>query len=465
MTAIVFIGPTISSDEVRNILDAVCLPPAAQGDVYRAMSLKPRCIGIIDGYFDGVAAVWHKEILWALAQGVHVFGASSMGALRACELDVFGMRGVGRIYEDYRDGKIENDDDVAITHGPAELNYPALSETLANIRATLQAATAAKIISRPVMNSMLNFANELNYRDRGWEKLFGYAARKHPGQFDDIAFRGWVEKNHQNQKRLDALDLLAEMRRQLETDDQPHQACFEFEWTTQWDRAVRQWERQAVRHTRGQVFEDASHSSISPDLVVDELRLRPDLFAPARDAAMARLLALRPVRLEDDTIDGATLAGRLTSFRQKRNLFTRAAMDDWLQQNDLTTDGLEAILAQDALASRQFPLASGAFRQQLVNQMKLEGTYAKLAGRARDKADAVDQAGQETRPPPLALLDWYFRKNLHQQLPENLDIYAQNLGLTDRKSFYTLLNREFLFLRTMDNKATTGKDRGESDVT
>ena len=56
----------------------------------------PRAIGIIDGVFLDVASVWHREILWALSQGVHVFGAASMGALRAAELDGFGMRGVGR---------------------------------------------------------------------------------------------------------------------------------------------------------------------------------------------------------------------------------------------------------------------------------------------------------------------------------------------------------------------------------
>ena len=39
-----------------------------------------------------------------MAQGIHVFGAASIGALRAAELDAFGMRGIGRIYEDFRDG-------------------------------------------------------------------------------------------------------------------------------------------------------------------------------------------------------------------------------------------------------------------------------------------------------------------------------------------------------------------------
>ena len=52
-----------------------------------------------------------------MSQGIHVFGSASMGALRA-ELCPFGMVGVGRIFEAYRDGELEDDDEVAVIHGP-----------------------------------------------------------------------------------------------------------------------------------------------------------------------------------------------------------------------------------------------------------------------------------------------------------------------------------------------------------
>ena len=35
------------------------------------------------------------------------------------------MSGVGRIYEAFRDGILEDDDEVAVLHGPEELGYPA----------------------------------------------------------------------------------------------------------------------------------------------------------------------------------------------------------------------------------------------------------------------------------------------------------------------------------------------------
>jgi hypothetical protein len=121
MKAVVFAGPTISRADAVAELDCTYLAPARQGDVFRAVrDFRPLAIGLIDGVFLDLPAVWHRELLWALAQGVHVFGAASMGALRAAELRPFGMRGVGRIYSAYETGlwpgfdePFEDDDEVA----------------------------------------------------------------------------------------------------------------------------------------------------------------------------------------------------------------------------------------------------------------------------------------------------------------------------------------------------------------
>src|SRR5262245_16389942 len=112
MKAVVFLGPTLSIAEARSQLEAEFLPPAAQGDVWRVALHCSDVIGLIDGQFDHVPSVWHKEILWAMSQGIHVYGSASMGALRAAELHAFGMEGVGKVFESFRDGHLEDDDEV-----------------------------------------------------------------------------------------------------------------------------------------------------------------------------------------------------------------------------------------------------------------------------------------------------------------------------------------------------------------
>jgi hypothetical protein len=83
---ILFAGPSLAGVHVSSNKGIDVRPPVRQGDVYLATLERPSAIGIIDGYFEGVPSVWHKEILWAMSHGISVLGASSMGALRAAEL-------------------------------------------------------------------------------------------------------------------------------------------------------------------------------------------------------------------------------------------------------------------------------------------------------------------------------------------------------------------------------------------
>ncbi|HET7157826.1 MAG TPA: TfuA-like protein, partial [Burkholderiales bacterium] len=180
MNSCLFAGPTLAARDGAGTFDATWLPPAKHGDVYRAVRLlQPRAIGIIDGYFQWAPSVWHKEILWAMQQGVHVFGAASMGALRAAELCTFGMRGVGLIFDAYRDGVLaccddtpfEDDDEVAVVHGPAESGYIAASEAMINIRCTLAHAERAGVISTATCDRLLVMAKELFFPERSYERL------------------------------------------------------------------------------------------------------------------------------------------------------------------------------------------------------------------------------------------------------------------------------------------------------
>src|SRR5271170_4192722 len=192
MTMFVFVGPTLPAGEIARTGDFVCLPPVAQGDLYRAARRRPRAIGIIDGYFSGAPSVWHKEILWAISQGIPVFGSASMGALRAAELHRFGMRGVGRIFEAFRDGALEDDDEVAIVHGPAELGYLQASEAMVNIRETLARAEVEGVLAAPSRRALEAFGKSLFFTQRNWEALLLGAAKLGFAEFELAALSDFL---------------------------------------------------------------------------------------------------------------------------------------------------------------------------------------------------------------------------------------------------------------------------------
>ena len=147
----VLLGPTLPVAEARTYLDAIYLPPAEQGSVFRAvLEHRPAVLAIIDGAFAQRPAVRHKEILWAMANGVEVHGAASMGALRAAELAAYGMVGHGFVYRWYRRTPLADDEEVAVAMAPAELGSAALGEALINMRLTLRRAERPGVVGRPV---------------------------------------------------------------------------------------------------------------------------------------------------------------------------------------------------------------------------------------------------------------------------------------------------------------------------
>ncbi|MCG8597680.1 MAG: tfuA protein [Kiloniellales bacterium] len=239
MTVYVFTGPTLPAEDARKELRAEYLPPVSEGDVYRVTLKKPVAIGIIDGYFENVPSVWHKEILYALSRGVHVFGASSMGALRAAELATFGMEGVGAIFQAYRDGHLEDDDEVAVTHGPAELGFPLLSEAMVSIRRTLSDACAANILTEASRQSLESTAKALHYRERTYGHIVAEAAEAAVPSVELERFKSWLPTGRVDQKREDALLMLRTMRDRFKGKPPVKQVQFHFEHTLHWEQATR----------------------------------------------------------------------------------------------------------------------------------------------------------------------------------------------------------------------------------
>lgn len=173
MEIVVFLGPSLDRESAREILAADYRPPAARGDVQRAATDGARIIGLIDGVFHQQSAVAHREILAVLRAGVRVVGASSMGAIRAAELDTFGMEGVGECYRCFRDGRLIADDEVALVFDP-ETGTP-LSEPMVNIRATLRRAVREGVIDGDAARAICDAGRGLFYADRTFESVVALA--------------------------------------------------------------------------------------------------------------------------------------------------------------------------------------------------------------------------------------------------------------------------------------------------
>ncbi|WP_159716913.1 TfuA-like protein [Geminicoccus flavidas] len=206
----IFAGPSLHG-VTPHLPDGVELrPPAALGDLWRAALAGYRILGLVDGRFGDVPAIWHQEILAVLDIGATVLGAASMGALRAAELDGLGMIGLGQVHAAFRDGLLVADDEVAVVHGPAETGFAPASDALVDLRATLDAASARGEIAVHEAVLLTEAMHRIWFPERSRARLVAEArALLGPARasvIEELCARRWVSV-----KTADALLLVDEV--------------------------------------------------------------------------------------------------------------------------------------------------------------------------------------------------------------------------------------------------------------
>lgn len=341
MNIVIFGGPSIPAEDARSIVPGASFRgPAACGDVCRACIEGADFIGIIDGYFDHRLSVWHKEILWALSGGARVYGAASMGALRAAELDIYGMVGVGAIYEMFKSGELEDDDEVAVLHEPAERGYATCSDAMVNIRATLRAALSAAVIDSEEEAAFIAAAKALHYPERSFDALA--AGTGAAMGFQPSRLREWFGVNGLvDQKLADALAML----RRISEDARGgalghHQSMPRVAYTQYWHILKESVERETLL-VRGRESRDslAQHDPL------------------VRTAAAERALAIALATIARAEVSSDEMQRASEQFRREHSLLTPEATAKWLTQNSLDLTGFSK-LAHDQVLIRRFGAAA-----------------------------------------------------------------------------------------------------------
>lgn len=458
MKVCIFTGPTISAAEAATALEAVYFPPAAEGDVYRAALQRPEAIGIIDGYFQDVPSVRHKEILWAMSRGIHVFGSASIGALRATELAAFGMEGVGSVFEFYRDGILEDDDEVAVAHGPAELGFPSLSEAMVNIRQTLRKAELDQVISPGVQTALEQMAKQLFYPERSYAVLLRRASESGLPEPQLARLRDWLPEGRVNQKREDAVAMLRLVGRRLAEGLKPKRVSFSFEHTAMWESVLRQ-----DRDLR--TNQQAESDGVPLESLLDELRLKGDQYQQSLLLALERFFAIREADRIGLNITDESRADAETTFRRERDFQGAAQVERWMKENGLDRNGFEALMRDEArvkMVHKRVRLVSGSC---LPDQLRLSGDYPRLLTRAAKKERLLKSFGfknlslEHAKVTEEELLRWYFEQVLGRAVPADPSVYAQSLGFGNSHAFRRALLREYIYRRF----APEGVNGAESD--
>lgn len=296
---IVYLGPTLPVEKAKRILpSADYRPPAKQSDILSAVENDdPDAIVLIDGCFHHNRSPWHKEILYALSKGVHVFGAASMGAIRAAECDVFGMKGIGDAYK-RMNGMASCDDLVAVSQ---DEDGEAISLPLINVEATLQRMLEETDIHVDRINATLKAFKETYFSER----VIALVPK-------DI--RADFSLNYQDVKKNDALECLKLVARSYEEISEPFVAHFRFHGSHLFDA---QFDRD--RKYKTESGEEIPLSMIDSWAAINSPTYERDNFDAANREAALILCKMLGIQLQPHEVSIAESADKV----KRENLYIR----------------------------------------------------------------------------------------------------------------------------------------------
>jgi len=370
---IVFLGPSLPARDALRVAPCRVLPPARAGDVLAILPERPLAIALVDGTFEATPSVWHHEVLAALDAGVAVFGASSMGALRAAELWRHGVVGVGSIFAAYRDGVRTDDADVALLHASAEGGFRPLTVPLVNAEAASRSAADAGVVSRREAAALARAAGAVAWQERTWPRILD-AARLRPG----------VRER-----------LLAFLPTAPDPKAEDARACIAA--AAAWARARRagapppprplRAERAHVRGLRLAAARCGTAGEGAPPAaeVLAALARRPDAGRLAADglrravaAALARTLGLGATAAEAAAAERAWLGRLGVRPRDRAEFLARCGLDDGAARRLAEDLAAEARLLEEA--ARLLP-DGPSWEEGLALAARLSGAWAEEAGR------------------------------------------------------------------------------------
>ncbi|HEX2572340.1 MAG TPA: TfuA-like protein [Polyangia bacterium] len=345
----VFLGPSLPLEAAREFLDAQYFPPAEFGDVYRLVGSGVHTIVLIDGLFHGRAPVWQRELWYAIQSGIRVYGASSMGALRAAELVAHGMVGLGEIFQWYVTDQIDGDDEVALLHAGPEQGYRSLSMPLVNLRFNLREAITRGMLEPEHAEALIAAMKGLPFWERTLDVLWTTLAFRSLVAPRQAQLRASLEKDWIDLKQRDAVQALQEVARRR---NEPNAARPSRLVSSYYDR-FRLLNRRVPCGTSQRLDGQA---------VIERVFSDPPQRRLLQRSLAARFFVREWARERRIAVPAEELPALEAAWRDQ---VVASSLDDWLRRNGLTEGEYRDLLARYLLhewllgqAPEQFGLSS-----------------------------------------------------------------------------------------------------------
>lgn len=391
MKIIIFCGPTISASESKHMIHADFRPPAKHGDIISCVyNDRPDVIVLFDGVFIQDLTVWHSELNEAMNQGVTVYGASALGAIRAAEMESWGMRGVGNVFALFRDGIVESDDEVFCDYDFVQGQYIQRTLPIVNLRYILADAEKASLITQKQSRSILETAKAMFYKERTLDSILN-ACRAHGDLTDRDAetLSGFIRQSTRNIQKEDAIECLEALNNlaasDLETTRKNYQYDLFFEALFERDRGTK----------HGETYHPFYY------IANDYILYGSDVEA-VNDAALNRKLCTLIADHFNVDATGDEIAAEKKLFIQKHDLAEDGNYLSWLKDNDLAEHEFDELLAERVKIEKlqewyRTRLGFAKNTRYLLEELKLNNQYVPWKQKSLGIHEALGHRRDEIR--------------------------------------------------------------------
>lgn len=432
---LIYAGPSLDYGTIAEQLpdcEVIVKGPVRHGDFSTdLLECEPSHVLIIEGLFHQNLSVWHKEIVWALQMpGIKgIYGAASMGALRAADLAPYGMIGCGRIFRWFYEGITFKEADVASAYGlrtDANVISSALTVPMVNVYGALLKALEDGVIDEGTAEYFVRQERAVHWTQRTLRHM-------------DPNLAKLIEQH--DQKKIDALELLCTFRK---LEPEPGATKLGIEalsglFTAQFER-----DRSVNVGGRPVKLQDLDAFVMLHDQEYDQHSANADY----------RILALMLADIYRITLSYTELDTEWQRFNVRMNLRSLEEHNQWLKDNHVNARELVRILSDEVRLRklrRALMVRSGPRRhtQRLLDYLKLNRNYTYWANAAAAHEELIAQKGGEEslelggETNVAILLNQHARK-AGLTIPTSLGEYVREAGFGTVRELMVALSRDKL---------------------
>lgn len=428
---LVYVGPSLDADQVREkIPEAIIRPPAKQSDLISdILELEPTHILLIDGEFSQALSVWQKEVIYALQiPGVQaVYGASSMGAIRAADLADYGMVGCGRIFRWYNEGVITDESEVSLLYYQRpDGSYVSGTVPLVNVRAALDKAVEVEAVDLETAEAIFAYAASIHWTERTLTLLKCVSG-----------LESWLALV--DQKKADALELVCTYETLSPQSGaivpKPENLSFNFKAQFERDRLVNiSGTRMALQH-------------LDAYIMLHDI----DYFQKLQDANN-RTLALLMADMYHVTVNQSDFDLEWAKFCARLNLTTVDLHQEWMRRNNINLREFCKLMLEESRIRKLHRALSVKFSirrnsQRLFDYLRTSDSYAYWSDEAARHEERIRKRGEEISidldANPHALMMKHLQRT-GLSIAGTLENYVQEAGFGSVPELTVALERDAL---------------------